>query len=139
MQASRVKDLVTLDLEFLLTCRQPYRAYGTLPPHNPLKKDGILGKISGFLQTEVIRRVHFNLSADPTKTIIKMHSSVFNQTLDDRIATWPKELKDAVAKAKADPNLVAPMAPLEEELKKRWTVSGQALPEDSHDKGALKF
>lgn len=45
-----------------------------------------------------------------------MHESVFAQDT----SSWPKELKAAVERARADRTLVDSLLPLEEELKARW-------------------
>jgi hypothetical protein len=107
-----------------------------LPPHNPLNKPGIIGKISSLIEATIVRKVPTN--SDPDFTVEKMHSSVFLQTLDDNIANWPKAIVDAVLRAKANKSLIAPMDPFEQRMIDTWKTSGLPLPKDSHEKGALK-
>ncbi|RDB28797.1 hypothetical protein Hypma_015566 [Hypsizygus marmoreus] len=98
--AAQIEDMLSLDVKYLSSLYQPCAPWGKLAPHDP--STGV------FLLARNVKRP---LPAPNEITRETIHSSVLEQDKLD---------PDLVATVKKYPELVAPLNPLEQELRLNW-------------------
>lgn len=102
--AANIGDMLDLNLGYLMSLPRPVKPWGQLTPHDPLTGVYSLAK--------TIQRKLPTVTDDITHETV--HPSVLEQ---------PHMLPELAENIERNPRLVSSLLPLEEELKRRWTVS----------------
>ena len=105
--------------DWLLQVPHPVKPWGQLTPHD----DRLQTPIPFALARSAVRHVNFEAGGAPQYPTLALTPSelIHPSVLEQDTSSWPKELKDAVHRARNDPMLLDPLSPLEAKLRETWS------------------